>query len=193
MYKSFQNSFIACGGSFVSGSAIGWSSSVYPSFVLTGKDQSCELRFCVDQMTFIWIISILSLGGILVSIFTGIIIHHLGTKGGQFIFVFPIAIGWISTLFARTEMMIFAGRFFAGLSCGAYSVIIPIYINEIADKEIRGRLLAWCQFMQNVGIFFAFALGLVVNLFVMNLICASLILVYGVLLFFVPESPMHLV
>lgn len=140
-----------------------------------------------------WIISILALGAMLTSIFTGIIIHHLGAKGGQFIFVFPIALGWISTVFARTEVMIYAGRFFAGLSCGAYSIIIPIYINEIADKELRGRLLAWCPFMQNVGIFFAYGLGLVVEMFVMDLICASVILGYGVLLYYLPESPLHLV
>lgn len=144
-------------------------------------------------MAFMWIISILALGAMLISIFTGIVMNNLGRKGAQIIFLFPIALGWISTLLARTEIMLYAGRFFVGLSCGAYSVIIPIYINEIADKCVRGRLLAWIQFMQYVGIMFAFVLGLVLNMFVLDLVCSSMVLLYGIGLIFIPESPVHLV
>lgn len=161
--------------------------------MLNDEDDDCDLRFCVSHIAFMWIISVLALGAMLVSIFTGIIMHHLGRKGAQFIFLFPIALGWISTLFARTAIMLYAGRFFVGLSCGAYSVIIPIYINEIADKKLRGRLLAWSQFMQYAGIFFAFGLGFVVNMFRLDMICSSVVVVYGIGLIFVPESPVHLV
>uniref|UniRef100_A0A336K130 CSON012003 protein n=1 Tax=Culicoides sonorensis TaxID=179676 RepID=A0A336K130_CULSO len=185
---------LSCGGSFASGAALGWSSPVYGDLVTNEEEyENCDLRFCVSQLTFIWIISILSLGAMLISIFTGIIMQSIGRKGAQIIFLFPIALGWISTLLARTELMLYAGRFFVGLSCGAYTIIIPIYVNEIADKCIRGRLLAWSQFMLYSGILFAFFVGLFVDMFNLDVICCCVVVLYGIGLFFLPESPIYLI
>ena len=53
-----------------------------------------------------------------------------------------------------TLMMI--GRFICGICGGIFCVLTPIYIGEIADKEIRNRLLTFFQLLINCGIMYAY-------------------------------------
>lgn len=85
------------------------------------------------------------------------------------------------------------GRFLIGVAGGAYCFNIPVFIGEIASKEIRGFLLTLFQVFVNLGIVFVYILGSFVNLFVLNVICASLILFYTTCCMFFIESPIFLV
>jgi len=51
------------------------------------------------------------------------------------------------------------GRFFTGFASGAYSVIVPQYTSEIAEKEIRGSLGSYFQLQVNLGILFTYVMG----------------------------------
>jgi len=57
------------------------------------------------------------------------------------------------------------GRFLTGFSNGSYSVIIPLYTSEIAEKEIRGTLGTYFQLQVNAGILFAYVMGSYVSLY----------------------------
>ncbi|KAG1146841.1 hypothetical protein G6F37_004925 [Rhizopus arrhizus] len=56
------------------------------------------------------------------------------------------------------EMMV-GGRFVAGLGVGSLSMAVPLYLSELAPKEIRGRLIALQQLMITIGIMIAFWAG----------------------------------
>jgi len=58
-----------------------------------------------------------------------------------------------------------AGRFLTGFSSGAYSVIVPLYTSEIAEKEIRGTLGTYFQLQVNAGILFTYVMGSYVSLY----------------------------
>lgn len=51
------------------------------------------------------------------------------------------------------------GRFLSGFSSGSYSVIIPLYISEISEKEIRGTLGSYFQLQVNAGILYIYTVG----------------------------------
>lgn len=57
-----------------------------------------------------------------------------------------------------------AGRFLTGFSSGSYSVIVPLYTSEIAEKEIRGTLGTYFQLQVNAGILFTYVIGSYVSL-----------------------------
>lgn len=50
------------------------------------------------------------------------------------------------------------GRLICGICGGILCVLTPIYIGEIADKEIRNRLLTFLHLLINFGIMYAFVI-----------------------------------
>jgi SP family sugar:H+ symporter-like MFS transporter len=105
--------------------------------------------------------------------------------------------------------MLAVARFVGGVGVGAASVTAPAYIAEIAPARIRGRLGSLQQLAIVIGIFVAllldyliatiaggssatFALGLEAWRW-MFLSMAGPAALYGVLAFFIPESPRQLV
>lgn len=55
------------------------------------------------------------------------------------------------------------GRIICGMCSGAFCVLTPIYVAEIADKEIRGRLLMFFQLFVNCGVMYAFVIAYVID------------------------------
>lgn len=51
------------------------------------------------------------------------------------------------------------GRILTGFATGSYSVIVPLYISEIAEKEIRGTLGSYFQLQVFSGILFTYVMG----------------------------------
>jgi len=54
------------------------------------------------------------------------------------------------------------GRFIYGISNGAFSVFVPLYINETAPIEMKGSLGVLTQLFVTVGIMISMLLGLVI-------------------------------
>ncbi|KAF1802074.1 general substrate transporter [Mucor lusitanicus] len=52
--------------------------------------------------------------------------------------------------------MILGGRFVAGLGIGSLSMSVPLYLSELAPKEIRGRLISLQQLTITIGLMVAF-------------------------------------
>ncbi|KAK7418137.1 hypothetical protein QQX98_004112 [Neonectria punicea] len=52
--------------------------------------------------------------------------------------------------------MIFVGRFIAGLAVGQLSMVVPLYLSELAPPNLRGSLVAMQQLGITVGIMVAF-------------------------------------
>jgi MFS family permease len=86
-----------------------------------------------------------------------------------------------------------AGRFFSGFAAGSYGILLPLYIGEIASKEIRGSLLSLFQIILNFGEIFVFTLGHFVDLMTLNIVCGVIPLVFCFAFMLLPESPVFLV
>lgn len=66
-----------------------------------------------------------------------------------------------------------------------------MYTSEIAQNEIRGTLGSYFQLLLTVGILFAYVLGAFVSPQVLAIICACVPLVFGVVFFLQPETPVY--
>ena len=102
----------------------------------------------------------LAFGGMIGSATSSYIINSLGRKKGFFIGNVIAFIGSI-LCFCTNQYAIFAiGRLVFGYGIGIFSVLVPIYINEISPKSISGMMGALHNLMLTIGMFLNFALGL---------------------------------
>ncbi|KAJ3121274.1 hypothetical protein HK098_003813 [Nowakowskiella sp. JEL0407] len=65
------------------------------------------------------------------------------------------AIGGLIQTFSYTLLVLYMGRFISGIGIGILSMVVPIYISEVAPKEKRGQLVSVQQLMITLGIFAA--------------------------------------
>lgn len=84
------------------------------------------------------------------------------------------------------------GRFLIGIAGGGYAFIVPIYIGEIASKEIRGSLLAIYEITVKTGILTIYIIASVTDLIISNTICAIIVISYFLIAMCLPESPVYL-
>lgn len=95
-------------------------------------------------------------------------------------------------------------RVIGGIGVGLASAICPMYIAEIAPADIRGKLVSWNQFAIIFGMLIVYFVNFFITkgesqtwidaegwryMFASNAFPAAL---FGILLFFVPETPRHL-
>ncbi|KAJ0737479.1 putative major facilitator, sugar transporter, major facilitator superfamily [Helianthus annuus] len=102
--------------------------------------------------------------------------------------VFCIA-GWLAIFFTMGSLLLDMGRFFTGYGIGIFSFVVPIYIAEIAPKNLRGGLTTLNQLMIVTGSSISFLLGTVVSWRTLALtgLVPCILLLVGLL--FIPESP----
>lgn len=97
---------------------------------------------------------------------------------------------------AGTIPIISIGRFLAGAGAGASTVIVPLYISEVAPPKERGFFGSMTQIMIGVGILLTQSLGYFLSWGSMWRVIlgvgACIGLAQGIGLYFVPESPVWL-
>ncbi|KAG2217892.1 hypothetical protein INT45_008068 [Circinella minor] len=88
------------------------------------------------------------IGGLLINLFA----DPFGRKAGIMLSAIIFIIGSIVQVLAPSVGAMMAGRFIGGMGVGGCSNIVPVYIAEIAPKELRGRMANLWQFMVVLGI-----------------------------------------
>ncbi|GAB0094003.1 TRET1 [Sergentomyia squamirostris] len=178
----------AAGGALAAGTVLGWTSPTQSALV-----DNQEYGFEISREAFSWIGSAMTLGAAAVCIPIGMLINMIGRKLTMLLLVLPFTIGWALIIWAANVPMMMVGRVLVGIAGGAFCVTAPMYTGEIASKEIRGILGSFFQLMVTIGILFVYAVGHGVNVFTLSIICALIPIIFGIVFFFMPESPLYLV
>lgn len=180
--------YIAMGGALSGGSVFGWSSPAqYP------LQNETEYGFTIDNDQWSWVGSSVTLGAAAVCAVIGLIIDWIGRKRTMLLLVIPFTIGWGLVIGAQNVAMLYVGRIFCGIAGGAFFVTAPMYIGEIAEKDIRGKLGSFFQLMVTIGILFVYAIGYGLSVFHFSIVCGILPLIFGAVFIFMPESPLYLI
>ncbi|KAL0872217.1 hypothetical protein ABMA27_004615 [Loxostege sticticalis] len=177
-------------GALAAGSMLGWSS---PVVFKISQENSTDYDFPVSTTQGDWVSSVINLGAAAVCFPIGLIMDAIGRKKTMLCLVLPFTLGWLLITFASSVAMLIAGRFITGIAGGAFCVTAPAYTSEIAQDSIRGTLGSYFQLMITVGILFAYAVGSYTSVFVFNILCTIIPIIFGVIFFFMPESPNFLV
>ncbi|KAB0402950.1 hypothetical protein E2I00_003608, partial [Balaenoptera physalus] len=117
------------------------------------------------SLTLLWSVSVsmFPFGGFLGSLMVGPLVNKLGRKGTLLfnnIFSIVPAILMGCSEVARSFEMIIVSRLLVGICAGLSSNVVPMYLGELAPKNLRGALGVVPQLFITVGILAAQILGL---------------------------------
>ncbi|VVC91037.1 facilitated trehalose transporter Tret1-2 homolog isoform X3 [Leptidea sinapis] len=177
-------------GALAAGTMLGWSS---PVVLKITQENSTDYDFDVSSSQGDWVSSLINLGAAAICFPIGLIMDLLGRRKTMLLLTIPFTLGWLLITFAANIGMLLAGRFITGVAGGAFCVTAPAYTSEIAQDSIRGTLGSYFQLMITVGILFAYGVGSYTSVFVFNILCTFIPIIFGITFFFMPESPNFLV
>ncbi len=132
-------------------------------------------------------------GAFLSCVPAGYLINKWGRKRTLLASTLPSIAGWVLIIMAKNVWMMIVGRIFLGVSLGFSSVIVPVYIGEIAQKDTRGVLGTFFQLMLAMGVLFVYITGAFQSVPWLNASCLTVPLVFGILLALIPETPVFFV
>ncbi|CBI26145.3 sugar transporter ERD6-like 7 isoform X1 [Vitis vinifera] len=175
---------VAVWGSFQFGCCVHYSS---PTQTAIRKDLNLSLA---EYSVFA---SILAIGAMIGGITSGHISNFIGRKGTMRVAAIFCIIGWLAIGFAEGVLLLDIGRMCTGYGIGVFSYVVPVFIAEIAPKDLRGGFTSSNELMIQVGGSITYLLGTVLTWRMLALVglIPSLMLILG--MFFVPESPRWLV
>ncbi|KAL2464008.1 Sugar transporter ERD6-like 16 [Forsythia ovata] len=174
------STLVAVCGSFEFGSCVGYSAPAQSAI-----RQDLNLTLAEYSMFG----SIITIGAMIGAITSGKIADFIGRKGAMRISAVFCITGWLAVYFSKEAWSLDVGRFSTGYGIGIFSFVVPIFIAEIAPKNLRGGLATLNQLMIVCGASTAYLLGTVVTwrtLALTGLLPCAFLLVG---LFFIPESP----
>ncbi|MDO8954026.1 MAG: sugar porter family MFS transporter [Gammaproteobacteria bacterium] len=102
------------------------------------------------------IVSAILVGAVIGTLFSGFITRRYGRRFAILISALIFSVGSIFSAFAVSVTMLIIVRLFLGLALGLASFTAPLYLSEVAPKNIRGALIALYQLMITIGILAAF-------------------------------------
>ncbi|KAI3449578.1 hypothetical protein Pfo_006243 [Paulownia fortunei] len=176
----YLSTFVAVCGSYAFGSCAGYSS---PTQAAIREDVNLSLA---EYSLFG---SILTFGAMIGAITSGKIADYIGRKGAMIISSGFCTAGWLSIYFAQGALLLDIGRLATGYGMGVFSYVVPVFIAELAPKDLRGALTTINQLMICTGVSVSFIIGTLLTWRALALVgivpCAVLLL--G--LFIIPESP----
>lgn len=98
------------------------------------------------------VVSIFIAGAFLGSVASGSLVDKLGCRRTFQLDTIPLILGALVSAQAHSLDEILWGRFLVGLGIGVNTVLVPIYISEVAPTKYRGSLGTLCQIGTCLGI-----------------------------------------
>lgn len=169
---------------FSTGTCFAW---ISPTSLIYGFQDAS-----ISQQDISWLCSLVPLGAVLGSIRAEIIADKIGRKRCINVVSPFLVLCWLVTGLVHDKTWLFVARFAIGIVCGAYSIIIPIYLTEIVEKGLKEFTDLLWQLQFYLGVWFAYLAGLSDDLLMIALLCAVPATVLFVASFVMPESPVWL-
>ena len=92
---------------------------------------------------------------------------RLGPKWTMILMSIPAVVGWICLVITKPLddsmdplALFYIGRILTGFAGGAFTLVVPLYVSDIAEVRIRGALGGLMQFMLCVGLCFVNTLSI---------------------------------
>ncbi|ODM90395.1 Facilitated trehalose transporter Tret1 [Orchesella cincta] len=171
-----------CLAGFLGGTNTGWSSTALPSIKESGD-------FIVSSSDLSWIASVVNLGGVFSAPAAGFLIRKFGRRTTLLLSAIPYTIGWVALSIPMQVWMLYGGRFLSGVGLGLTLIAGSVYLSEISEPEIRGRLSVIWFVAIRFGTLFAYGIGSVLTYDEVSVISAAISVAFGICAYFLPESP----
>ncbi|XXG80735.1 hypothetical protein AAC387_Pa09g1528 [Persea americana] len=174
------STFVAVCGSFEFGICVGYSAPTEASI-------RRDLGLSLSEYSIFG--SIVTVGAMIGAVTSGRIADLLGRKGAMRMSSVICIAGWVAIYFSKGAVSLDLGRFCSGYGIGVLSYVVPVFIAEIAPKNLRGGLTTVNQLLICSGLSFAYIVGTFVTWRTLAWIGLVPCIMQVVGLSFIPESP----
>lgn len=187
--KQYISALIVTLGAFSAGTVLSWTSAAFPML----RDNSTNiLDEPINASQEGWVGSLLAIGALIGAFPAGILAEKIGRKWTIVGLAVPFIISWIIIIASNTIAGLYVARIFAGIATGGICVTAPLYIGETAEASIRGALGSFFQLLLTIGILYSYVLGSTVNYQWLGILCGLIPVVFLIIFFFMPETPVYL-
>ncbi|XP_075972508.1 facilitated trehalose transporter Tret1-like [Anticarsia gemmatalis] len=140
-----------------------------------------------------WIAGVPSLTAIFGILGLLYVVDNYGRKCSVIVMASLQLISWIIKICPSTPTTLLIARIVCGLSAGGCFHVVPMYIKEISQDNIRGTLGSMAILFQNVGILTMYSLGWYLDYYTVLYLVVGLPVVTTIIFIKAPESPSFLV
>ncbi|XP_051960564.1 solute carrier family 2, facilitated glucose transporter member 8 [Xyrauchen texanus] len=186
--KLYMATFAAVLGPLSFGFVLGYSSPAIPEL---RRIQDQRLQLSTEEAS--WFGSVVTIGAAFGGLVGGWIVDRIGRKLSLMFCAIPFIFGFTTIIAAQNHWMLYVGRVLTGLASGVTSLVVPLYISEMAHERVRGTMGSCVQLMVVTGIMGAYIAGLFLDwrwLAIASSIPPTLMLVS---MCFMPETPRFLI
>jgi len=179
----------AATGALSMGCCLGWSSPALAQ--LQAATSGAPGPLTPSQAS--WVGSLVCLGALVQVPLTGPLMERVGRRWALLVTCAPLLAGWILIITGKSVWVLYLGRLLTGYSAASYSVLVPVYISEIATPRLRGPLGTMFQLLVVTGILVMYGLGVLLRWD--WLACVGLLPVVLTILAMIslPDTPAYLV
>ncbi|XP_067620069.1 uncharacterized protein [Eurosta solidaginis] len=174
---------------YCNGIGLGWFS---PMVEKLQSPASTPLPFFASVEEASWIGALVCMGGVVGNLGFGTILDIYGRKASIYMLAIPHMCFWALIYFATSVEYLYAGRFASGMTGGGTWIVIPIFIGEIADPNIRGRLTSLFTLTLNAGMLTGYIVSAHVPYHIIPLVVILLPLIFLFTETYFPETPSYL-
>ncbi|XP_071368551.1 solute carrier family 2, facilitated glucose transporter member 8, partial [Centroberyx affinis] len=185
--KLYLATFVSVLGPMSFGFVLGYSSPAIPEL---SKIPDPRLRLDDDQAS--WFGSIVTVGAAAGGLLGGWMVEKIGRKLSLMFCSLPFVFGFTVIIAAQNVWMLYLGRVLTGLASGVTSLVVPLYISEMAHERVRGTIGSCVQLMVVLGIMGAYLTGFFLDwrwLAICSSVPPTLMMVF---MCFMPETPRFL-
>ncbi|XP_026333442.1 facilitated trehalose transporter Tret1-like [Hyposmocoma kahamanoa] len=170
------------------GLQIGW---VSPMAVIL-QSTSSPTGYALSSTAISWIGSTMALAAVFGVPLFSYLADVYGRKIAMLALSLPQALSWLLKLSSANMTTIIIARIFCGLSAGGCFAVVPMYVKEISQDNIRGQLGSLLIMFQNIGLLIMFILGAYLGYFTTLYSVIWLPFLTFLMLLKAPESPAYL-
>lgn len=176
----------ACMSCLSDGMHYGWSAPIVP--ILESPDTPIHVTH--DDITWIEITNMMGgFCGLPVTIF---FVDKIGRRNSILMSACIGVCCWILLAVAHKIELVLVARFFSGIAGDVAFVATPMFVAEIADQNLRGRLSGTTYLMMLIGLLIVYVVAPFVKIWVSSMVGLGILLVQLSTFSFIPQSPYYL-
>lgn len=115
----------------------------------------------------------------------------MSSKRAMSFLAFPAITYWILVRFGNTFYCLLAARFITGWTVGGMQSGVALYVSEISNDSIRGRLGSITPLSRNIGVLIGYVAGATVEFENRPYIFVFFPIMFLIWLYSLPNTPLH--
>lgn len=154
--------------------------------------RSNNSEITLNETQIVWIATLPDIGAFFGNVAMIFALKNFGRKNWILFLGAPHILLWLMIIFANDIYMLCIPRFISGVIGDLGFMLLPMYIGEIADKDIRGVLLLSIKLFSNIGHMYVKTIGAFFSFQILNIMMLFVPCLFFITFLFMPESPYYL-